>query len=72
MIQKYEKVEELLGSPESLKDLSKEEIVQLYQLRDNLQKNLSEILPALQERTKTQMDSHLEGIEEPEIKEYVA
>ena len=71
MVEKYEKVEELLNNPEQLKDVSKEELMQLYQLRDNLQKNLSEILPALQERSNAQMDSHLAGIEEPEIKEYI-
>lgn len=72
MVAKYEKVNELLGNPDAMKDLTKDELVQLYQLRDNLHKNLSEILPALQERSKNQMSSYVEWIEEPEIKDYVS
>lgn len=71
MIERYEKVNELLDNPEALKELTKEELVQLYTLKDNLHKNLSEILPALYERNRTQMSSYLWWIEHPEIKDYV-
>jgi hypothetical protein len=59
MVSKYEKVNELLENSENIKDISKEELHNLYQLRDKLQNNLSQILPALEERNKSQMSEHL-------------
>ena len=71
MVEKYEKVNELLSNPENIKDISKEELHNLYQLRDKLQNNLSQILPALEERNKWQMAEHLAWLpEDPTLKDY--
>lgn len=71
MVSKYEKVNELLENSENIKDISKEELHNLYQLRDKLQNNLSQILPALEERNKSQMSEHLAWLpEDPSLKDY--
>jgi hypothetical protein len=68
MVEERERVEQVISDPEQLKNLTKEQVVELYRLRDNLNNQLNEILPALNEKKQAEFAQALDGIDNVEVK----
>ena len=71
MMNQYDQVTSLLSDPERLKELSKDQVMQLYQARDGLQDKLSEILPVLEQGKNAKLEEVIKDIEDPGVKEYI-
>ena len=71
MMSQYDQVVEILQDPEQLKNLSKEQVMQLYEARDKLQDNLSQIIPVLEQSKNTKLEESVKDIENPKVKDYI-
>jgi hypothetical protein len=71
MMEQYDQVVEILKDPEQLKNLSKDQVMQLYNARDQLQDRLSQIIPVLEQSKNTKLEEVVKDIENPEVKNYI-
>lgn len=72
MTNQYEQITSVLSNPEELWKLTKEELVQLYNAKWQLEQRFQEIMPILEEKKMQQINSYLDEIDHPEIKSYIA
>lgn len=68
MISEKQKIDSILANKEELNELTKEEILQLYQTKESIEKNLDEILPAINEKKQAEFIQKLDGIENEEVR----
>jgi len=71
MVSKYDQVQQMLQDPKQLESLTKDEIVKLYSSRDNLEKQLWEILPVIQENNRNRMDDVIKWVDHPGVQSYL-
>lgn len=70
MISEKEKIDSILANPEEMEKLSKEELVQIMRAKETIEKNLSDILPALNAKRDSEYVKMLDGVDE-NVKEFL-